>query len=396
MVRRILLLCLTLLCGAAYGQSCTTTLNAGAAVGTSISNAAAGDVICLNNGNYAGFTLNNVSKSPRVTVRAVNSGSATFTGEVSLTGSTNGMTFDGINYTGIGIRSGTQSNLTFKNGDASAGTVEIDAVTTTTPNILFENLTHYDQDNTGFCWGSTVNCVGAGGYWFSYSGRSTPVATIRGATIARGCADGIQSGVPFILEYSTISDKLVGSCINDPHTDATQLYGGPFAGTIIRYNYYYNNAQVIAAYDGVEGVLIEHNVLDPGTSEPRPCQIELYSDDGSIVRNNTIIIRGSDGQICFDKKTGFDDGVNSQVYNNIAQSISVISSTLTTNTKNLLPGGGGTNITGTATFTGTCSGGAANWRNCNLSGGSAGKNAGTDSKDVGTRFYGVRKPTGLN
>lgn len=397
MVRRSLIFCLTLLCSSVFGQTCTTTLNAGAAVGTSISGAANGAVICLNNGNYSGFTLNNVSKSPRVTVRAVNSGSATFTSGLSITGSTSGITIDGVNYSGITITGASAQNLTFKNADASPATVEIDGVTTTTPNILFENLTHYDQDNTGFCHGGTVNCVGAGGYWFSYSGRSTPVATIRGADINRGCADGIQSGVPFILEYSKIQNKLVGSCINDPHTDATQLFGGPFSGTIIRYNYYYNNAQVVAAYDGVDGVLIEHNVMDPGTSEPRPCQIELYSDSGSIVRNNTIIIRGGNGSICIDKKPADDVGVNTQASNNIAASVEAANgSTYSVNTKNLLPSGGGTNITGTATFSGTCSGGAANWRNCNLTGGSSGKNAGTDSKDVGTRFYGVRKPTGLN
>lgn len=397
MVRRIIFFCLTLLCGAAHGQACTTTLSAGANVGTTISEAANGAVICLNNGNYSGFTLNNVGKSPRVTIRAVNSGQATFTSEVTFNGSTNGLTFDGINYNGISITGASAANLTFKNGDASKATVEIDGVTTTTPNILFENLTHYDQDNSGFCWGGTVNCVGAGAYWFSYAGRSTPVATIRGATIARGCADGIQSGVPFILEYSTISDKLVGSCINDPHVDATQLYGGPFAGTIIRYNYYYNNAQVVAAYDGVDGVLIEHNVMDPGTSEPRPCQIELYSDDGSIVRNNTLIQRSGNGLICMDRKLVDNVGVNTQVYNNIAAGIDFANgSTASVNTKNLLPSGGGTNLTGSPTFKGTCQGGASNWKNCSLTNGSAGRNAGTDGKDVGTRFYGFRKPTWLN
>jgi hypothetical protein len=398
MVERIIVLWIVL-CGQAYA-ACTSTLSSGAAVGAAISGAAAGDTICLNNGTYSGFTLNNVSKSPRVTVQAVNAGGATITSTISITGSTSGLTFDGVNYSGISITGTTVSGLTFKNGDASAGTVEIDGVTTTTPNILFENLTHYDQDSgsgTSNCWGGTVNCVGAAGYHFSYAGRSTPVATIRYATIDRGCADGIQSGVPFILEYSTISNKLVGSCINTPHTDGTQLYGGPFAGTIIRYNYYYNNAQVVAAYDGVDGVLIEHNVVDPGTSEPRQCQIELYSDDGSVVRNNTIIIRGTDGMICLDKKTVDDVGVNTEVYNNIAYAIGQNNgSTASVNTKNLLPSGGGTNITGTATFQGTCSGGSSNWRNCALSGGSTGKNAGTDSKDVGTHYFGLRKPTGLN
>lgn len=36
------------------------------------------------------------------------------------------------------------------------------------------------------------------------------------------------------------------------------------------------------------------------------------------------------------------------------------------------------------------------WRVSALVNGSAGKNAGNDGKDVGTRYYGVGKPTGLN
>ena len=401
MVGRIILLCLTLLLsGGAWAQSCTSTLSAGAAVGTAISSAAGGAVICLNNGNYSGFTLTNVSKSPRVTIRAVNAGGASFTGNIEMAGSTSGLTFDGINYTGINATGTGIANLTFKNGDASKGTIVIDYVTTATPNLLFENLTHYDQDNTGFCHGGSINCVGVAAYLVGGSFRSTtvPVATIRGARIERGCADGIQTGSPIIVEYSYLASKRVGSCINDPHTDAFQFYGYPVAGSIVRYNYFYDNEQVLSGYDYLHGTLLEHNVLDPGTTSPtRSCQIELYADDGSIVRHNTIIARGSDGGICLDHKPADPAGINTQIYNNIMVFISMNNgSTASVNTKNLLPGGGGTNITGSPTFVGTCSGGFANWRNCALATGSAGKNAGTDGTDVGTHYYGVRKPSGLN
>jgi len=388
----------------ANAQTCDQTLSAGANVGSAISSAAAGTTICLNNGNYSGFTLNNVVKSPRVTVRAVNSKSASFTGGISILGNTNGVTFDGVNFAGVSITGSGAANLTFKNADASKGSMHVDYVTTAVPNILYENLTHYNQDNSGFCWSGTVNCIGAAAYALPgppYRGSNTnPVITIRGAIIDGGCADGIQFAVPIVIENSIIKNKRVGSCINDPHTDATQLYGGTYTGSIIRNNYYYNNDQVIGAYDGVDGVLLENNVFDPGTAG-RQCQIELYADNASIVRNNTVIERGGNGYICLDRKSNDPAGVKTQVYNNIALGLTMANgSTASVNTKNLFPGGGGTNVAGSPTFSGACAGAvstAKSWTQCALAAGSAGKNAGTDGKDVGTNYYGITvvAPTNL-
>lgn len=370
----------------AVAQTCDQTLSAGASVSSAISSAAAGATVCLSNGNYGGFTLNNVSKSPRVTVRAVNAGGVNFTGQVGITGSTNGVTFEGINYNGITITGTSAANLTFRNGDASKGTIQIDGVKTTTPNILFENLTHINQDNSGFCRGGAFPCVGAAGYWFSYSGRSTPVATIRGAYIDGGCADGVQSGVPFVLENSTIKNKQVGSCPNDPHTDATQLYGGPFAGTIIRGNYYYRNVQVLAAYDSVDKILVENNVFDPGPDgERRPCQIELYSDDSSVVRHNTIVNRGSYGNICLDRKSADNAGFGTVVVDNIANSIVTANgSTAAQRSNNLVRSGAGAgDFTGAATFLGGAF--PTTYAGFELTAGSPGKGAGATpaGSDIG-------------
>lgn len=313
-------------------QTCTQTLNAGANVASAVSSAAAGSTICLNNGNYGGFTLNGVSKNPRVTVHAVNPLGASFTGTLAFSGNTNGLTFDGFNFTGITITGASTRELTFRNYNQT-GKFLIDGVTTATPNILLENFTH-NNVTAAQATNARIN--------FSFSGRSTPVATIRGATIDGGCADGIQSGVPFIIEYSTLKNMQVGSCPNDPHTDALQLYGGPFAGTIIRNNYFYRNVQVLTAYDGVDGVLIDNNIFDPGPDgERRPCQIELYSDANSIIRHNTILARGSQyGHICLDRKTADDAGYGTIVVDNIANSIQTVNgSTYSQRTKNLLLSG---------------------------------------------------------
>lgn len=373
-------------------DECTQTLGPGANVGAAISGAAAGSTICLGNGNYGGFTLTGVSKSPRVTVQAVTSKGASFTSAITLNGNSAGLTIDGVNLAGVLITGANTREITLRNADASRGTIEIDGVTHATPNILFENLEHYNQDNAGFCRGGAAPCVGAGAYHFSFGGRASPVATIRRAIIDGGCADGIQSGVPFILEYSQIKNKVVGTCPNDPHTDATQLYGGPFAGTIIRRSYFLNNVQVIAAYDGVDNVLIEDNVIDPGAgSERRACQIELYSDANSIIRHNTIVYRNATypGLICLDKKSGFDNGFGTQIYDNIVGGIDTQNgSTYGLRTNNLVRSGAAAgDISGSPTYSGGMN--PSTWQGFQLTPGSLGKGAASSpsGSDVGSTFF---------
>jgi hypothetical protein len=310
----------------AIAQTCSQTLSAGSNVGSAISSAAAGSTICLSNGNYAGFSLDSVSKSPRVTVRAVNSKQASFTSRITFNNSSSGMTFDGVNFAGIFLIGTGIKDFTFSNADASKGSIEIDGSTVANPNLLFENLTQYKMDDTDFCSAQSINCADTeAGFRISY-GRSnkTPVATIRGMIIDGGCADGIKTGAPIIVENSIIQNKLNGTCGSGPHVDAMQFFGGPFSGSIIRGNFWNNNTQVLTAYDGVDGVLIENNVFDPGTSpERRPCQIEWYSDNSSIIRHNTILYRGdSYGLICLDRKSTDPAGFGTIVVDNIANAIS--------------------------------------------------------------------------
>lgn len=312
--------------------ACTQTLSAGANIASAVSSATAGSTICLNDGNYSGFTLNGISKNPRVTVQAVNPLGASFTGDITFTGNTNGVTFDGFNFANVTISGANTRELTIRNYNQT-GQMIIRDVTTATPNILLENFTHNNV---------TASTAPNARIWINLSGRSTPVATIRNGTIDGGCADGIQSGGPFILEDSRLMNMQVGSCPNDPHTDALQLYGGPFAGTIIRRNYFYRNVQVLSAYDGVDNVLIEDNVFDPGPDgERRPCQIELYSDANSIIRHNTVLYRGSGyGFICVDRKSTDDAGYGTIIVDNIANAISVNNgSTVAQRSKNLFRSG---------------------------------------------------------
>jgi len=355
--------------------SCTQTLSPGANVGSAISSAAPGSTICLNDGSYSSFSLNGVSKNPRVTVVAVNRRGASFSGTLTFTGGTNGITLDGFNFNSITITGSNTRELTFRNYNQT-GKFTIDGVTTATPNILLENFTHNNV---------SASTAPNARIHFSYSGRSSPVATIRNGTIDGGCADGIQSGVPFIIENSRLMNMQVGNCPNDPHTDALQLYGGPFAGTIIRNNYFYRNVQVMTAYDGVDRVLIENNIFDPGPDgERRPCQIELYSDDSSIIRHNTVLSRGSNlGSICVDRKSQDDAGRGTVVVDNIANSIVTGNgSTLGQRSSNLLrSGASGSDISGSPTFVGGTT--PTSVDGFVLAANSLGKNAGSDGKDIG-------------
>ena len=378
-------LCAVLVPTEVFAQStaCTQTLNAGANVGSAISSAAPGSTICLNDGSYSGFTLNGVSKNPRVSVKSINPLGASFTGTLNFSGNSNGVTMDGFTFTGISITGASTRESTFRNYNQT-GKFLIDGVTTATPNILLENFTH---NNVAAAAASNARIH------FSFSGRSSPVATIRGATIDGGCADGIQSGVPFIIENSRLMNMQVGSCPNDPHTDALQLYGGPFAGTVIRNNYFYRNVQVLAAYDGVDRVLIENNIFDPGPSgERRPCQIELYSDDSSIVRHNTVLDRGSGyGSICVDRKSTDDAGFGTIIENNIAISISVNNgSSLALRNKNLVrSGAASSDISGAPTFAGGAT--PTDTSGFVLAAGSLGKGAASSpaGSDIGVNLSGV-------
>jgi len=339
---------LAFVCPRAFAQSCTQTLSPGANVGSAITSAAAGSTICLSNGNYGGFTLNGVGKNPRVTVRAVNHLGATFTGGLTLSGGTNGFTFDGFNFASVYLTGTNTRELTFRNYNQT-GQMRIDGVTGSPTNILVENFTQIGLDLTD------ANPAGI----YLDGNRNTPIATIRNGTIDGGCADGIQAGTSFILEDSRVMNKQIGNCPNDPHTDGVQFYGGPYVGTIIRRNYFYNNIQVLAAYDGVDHVLIENNIFDAGAnpsfSHSRPCQIEWYSDDSSVIRHNTVLYRGSGfGSICIDRKSVDDAGRGTVVVDNIANAISVNNgSTLGQRATNLVRSGAtGSDITGVPVYVG--------------------------------------------
>jgi hypothetical protein len=342
--------------------ACDSTVSSGANLATTISGAAAGAYICLNTGNYStGVTINNISKSPRVTLRALTT--ANITGTLAFTGSTSGITIDlgggtlnGIDFTGatihdIAVRQFAQTGLILAEGPTNAD-----------PNLVVEDFTADDLniDDTGQFAIGTEESSGV---------SETPRLIVRRGYIDGGCADGVRVGAPILVEDTTFIRKQVGedaSC--DPggpaeaHTDAIQFLAANSTGTIIRRNYFECNSQALVAFDSVDAALIENNLFFPGASDAcggagvvnrRSSQIELYSDDSSIVRYNTVVrIDATYSAIELNSKPGDNDGVNTEVYDNIANEIDVVAgaATAAVNTHNCVRSGSSPNVVETPTY----------------------------------------------
>ena len=143
------------------------------------------------------------------------------------------------------------------------------------------------------------------------------------------------------------------------HTDNIQRYGG--SNAVVRGNLFKQTingeTQIMGAFDGTGGNLIEDNVVDVTS---RPWAVELYSDDSSIIRHNTFVYRTgcaynmACGLIALDRKTGDDAGRNTQVYDNIATGFAIANgSTASRRDHNMIRSGAGTgDFAGAPTFQG--------------------------------------------
>lgn len=165
--------------------------------------------------------------------------------------------------------------------------------------------------------------------------------TVRNSLFADGSFTAIKTGCGMDIVGNTFRDVCENLELSpDGHTDNIQLNGA--SGTVVRGNFFTHEggvgkrceAGVIAGYDGTDRLLIEDNVI---IGVNRPASIELNSDDGSIVRHNTLEATGRKcsggarcGQIAIGSKRGSstfeagnDVGRGTQIYNNIAWSVNV-------------------------------------------------------------------------
>ena len=332
-----------------------------------VSAASAGQTICLASGNYG--TWQGTNKA----VTIVKADGATPTMKISFSTGDSGFTIDGLGGMG-GQVSGGANNITIRN---SAFNSEIGVSGTASgSNIVFDGNSH--NNISGSATANRFLAQGGG-------------LTIRNSLFQGGGSDGVRlaTSAPVNVIGNTFLNIISDGSGN--HTDMIQWYGG--SNAVIRGNLFKQTingeTQIMGAYDGTGGNLIEDNVVDVTS---RPWAIELYSDDGSVIRHNTLVYRSgcaynmTCGLIALDRKTSDDAGRNTQIYDNIATGYAIGNgSTAQRRDHNMVRSGATTgDFVGAPTF----QGGAAptTYAGYRLTTSSEGAGRASDGLDVGARI----------
>lgn len=328
---------------------------------SAVSKAQPGDTILLAAGSYGTWA----GTSKAVTLKAADGAAATM--RLNLTSGDGGFTLDGLQGMGGSIN-GTAHDITIRNATFTA---QLD-VEGPVVNVLVDR-SHFDWRTSG--------TTGANSKVFLNTSGQTPGAafTLSNSTITNGDLDGVHFG-------GGSGDLITGNEISNlcdvgvNHTDNVQFEGG----TQIRVagNYVHETqscaTQGITAYDGeTNGLVIEDNVVDV----PRDWGIELYSDQGSVIRHNTMIYRPKTytefgtpgGQIAMDRKSQDPAGAGTLVYDNVATDVGFADGSTGTQHNN---------VSGQqAVYVGPVTA----WAGYALAPGSAGKGAASDGLDAGIR-----------
>lgn len=361
--------------------ACSQTLSPGAAVASAISSAAAGTTICLNSGSYGSVSLGTFTKSPPVIVQAVTPLGPTM--GLSIQAAANGVTFDGITFTGgIWMAGSGNRNITITNSNLGTRQLVIQSSGFNNNNILIDHNTFGAFNASG---GYEGRLEVAGGY------TATNGVTITNNTFGPGgCSDGVQvSARGVVIGPGNVFTGIVqGSCA--VHVDAIQGYGQTY--TTINGNYFTDNTINIGFYDGGTSEAITNNVFGP----PRQAlqNLQLAGIQGmkfahNTFRNTTIAVGAKDA----------DPASSGWVVEN---NVFVNSDMIATTSKpgcgadcvmryNLKDGQSSTTPTGSNNVSGspTFSGGnpPTTWAGYKLTSGSLGYQAGNDGKDMGSNFF---------
>ena len=232
----------------------------------------AGDTILLASGDYGVFR--GAMKSGEVTLRAQPGAAASI--ELRFRPATN-ITIDGLTIRAIEIGGTATKSIVVRNSDIP-GQTTIDTDEIQNAGILFERNVHRD-------WNKTDDCrCGEGRISIQGNSQQPSGITIQNSEFRGGMSDGIQNGSNGTKILFNEFHHLVAGTPDGVHTDAIQLYGS--SNTLIRGNYFHDvGSQQIMSPDGADHEIIEDNVFGPGDY---PFAITLYSDNGSIIRHNTM------------------------------------------------------------------------------------------------------------
>jgi hypothetical protein len=332
--------------------------------GSEVSAAVAGETVCLASGDYGTFQGTNKA----ITIRAAVGASATMRYQFGSDDS--GFTLDGLSGMGGTISAGA-SNITVRN---SAFNTYAQFNGLANSNIVFEGNSHNYINSPSGAPNARIGLIGNSS---SHSG-----VTIRYSVLRGGDSDGVFTGVG----VNVIGNEFADICASGPnHTDMIQFAdpgepSGGATGAVIRGNYFHSGGcptQTLASYDsGTRYVLIEDNVVDTR----RPWGIELYSDEGSVVRHNTVrwypdsecAFNGLEcGQIDITRKSADPPGTGTQVYDNLAVVVVRNGSSVARNDHNVDPEA--------VSFVGPLT----TWAGFRLAAGSFGKGAASDGTDIG-------------
>lgn len=381
MLTRILFVLLTTIWSALSYGACEQTLSSGANLQSAISSAAGGDEICLNNGSYTGANFYS-TKSPAVKVRAINPGQASIA--YSDINGGNGLTISDVSISGALI-SGNAKNITIENSTFTAGLcINMRNVAGSTGYPLNITIDGNTFDGLGqSCFEGRISISDDDGH------QNSMGVTIKNNQIKNGClSDGIFVGGG--ASGITIGPNNEFSGINQSgavHCDNIQYYGSGWNNTIE--GNFFNGGSTLILIDGNDNGIIRNNVfksvggvtLDVQNACPSstyPILIEHNTIHGALLRVNyycNATIRNNAFLNGTYDTTGAVNCTNCTASYNIANNATY----------------GSNSIQDTVVFTGGSS--PTTLAGYELSSGSPGENAGSDSSDMGTLYYGAAVTT---
>ena len=340
--------------------------------GSAIDSANPGDVLVLASGSYGTFSGEN--KPGAVTIKAAPGANPSM--QLRFRSAAN-LVFDGITFQGIEM-SGSTHGITVRNSTINGQTV-LRTGELQNANILFDHNVHPSWDKCNGC--------GEGRVFLPQKTSQPSGITIQNSKFGPGGdSDGIQNGSrgTRILnnEFASIRQIQGGAA----HADAIQLYGS--ADTLIQGNWFHDVSVGIMAPDGADHERIFDNVIQ-ATS---PYAIQLGSDDGSVIRHNTL----PDGRCEYNKrcgiislghKSGQPESRGTVIDDNILAEISWQGTTVQSEDYNLFAvniGRGGHDTKGMPTYVGGSS--PTSYAGFRLAPGSNGKGTASDGSDRGARI----------
>lgn len=377
--------------------ACDQTVNPGVNLASAVSSAPNGSTICLNSGDYGTVNFTNISRTGLVTVQSTTGTGAAMSPQVNNS--------DFIRFQGMTLRSmqivACSTNIQVAGNtwaQNTSGIVVMDHgynCSTANKQILIDGNNFV---NTRPAWGEgKVGLV-------SVNGVTLKNNLFKGQSIGNG-GDGIQTGGSLaninIGPGNIFRDIRQAPCDNSPgvpHCDAIQFVGDCPTCTI-NGNWFDNVEVVLQHHDANVPVVFTNNLVTNAV------QMWVYGTpgnaDNSRIEHNTfynlgLAMWGTTGSGVSDT-TGLI-GRNNILIGSTARP-STCSATSCTFTHNLCQTASQCGFTsssavvGTPIFVGGSPGNITTWAGWQLAAGSLGYKAGSDTKDVGTNYYGPNTVT---